>query len=356
MNKIFKYRPLSDFLFKELYYQEIFFASYSELNDPLDLFARIDFNTDDIEAIDYLVWFIVKTQIDFENSQKINFKKLFLFENNKIARNNFKNTILVKVLEHRKLNKNLWINDIIEIINDSISKTKADFSFDSIKFRTETVRLTNKFLKNSSATCFSKTNNEPLMWSHYASKHSGICLEFNLENGLSFPYIGNYLRKPDNEKYKERISKWNIETHIYWDKLSQVGYQEEQPFINFYNFAVIFENEYDCDLIGLSKSWTHKYANELESVFSTKTIDWKYEQEWRAIHINFDKPKEPEERISHYPIEALSGIYFGVNTPENVKNRIYKLISSKTKTVDFYECILNGNNKIEFENWEYFEE
>jgi hypothetical protein len=31
--KIYKYRPLSDFLFKELFYNEIYFASYPELND-----------------------------------------------------------------------------------------------------------------------------------------------------------------------------------------------------------------------------------------------------------------------------------------------------------------------------------
>ena len=73
---------------------------------------------------------------------------------------------------------------------------------------------------------------------------------------------------------------------------------------------VVFENESDCDLIGLSKSWTHKYAQELEWVFSTKTNSWKYENEWRAIEINFGETKEPEERIRHYPIESLASVWF----------------------------------------------
>ena len=42
-NKLYKYRPLSEFLFKELRYSELYFASYVELNDPLDLSVRINF-------------------------------------------------------------------------------------------------------------------------------------------------------------------------------------------------------------------------------------------------------------------------------------------------------------------------
>ena len=108
------------------------------------------------------------------------------------------------------------------------------------------------------------------MWSHYASKHSGICLEFNLENGWTFPYEIKRSREQDKEKFKKIISEWDTKSSIYWDRIRKVNYEEEQPFINFYNFAVVFENESDCDLIGLSKSWTHKYAQELEWVFSTK--------------------------------------------------------------------------------------
>lgn len=56
MIKLYKYRPLNELLFKELYYQELYFASYSELNDPLDLSARIDFTPADIQQIENLLW------------------------------------------------------------------------------------------------------------------------------------------------------------------------------------------------------------------------------------------------------------------------------------------------------------
>ena len=205
-------------------------------------------------------------------------------------------------------------------------------------------------------TCFSETNDDFLMWSHYSSKHAGICLEFTLENEGMFPYESLGSRKHDSEKYKERMSEWETNSYVFWDNIRKVKYENEQPFINFFNFAAVFENELDCDLIGLSKSWTHKYAHELELVFSTKMNHWKYENEWRAIEINFDKFKEPEERIRHYPIESLSAIYFGVNTPGNIRNRIYKILNDKTDGIKFYVSKLNGTSEIEFETWEYFEE
>ncbi len=43
INKVYKDRPLSELLFKELKYNELYFASYLELNDPLDLSAKINF-------------------------------------------------------------------------------------------------------------------------------------------------------------------------------------------------------------------------------------------------------------------------------------------------------------------------
>ncbi|MDI6402869.1 hypothetical protein QLX67_12755, partial [Balneolaceae bacterium ANBcel3] len=63
MKTLFKYRPLSEFLFKELYYQELYFASYFELNDPLDLSARIEFSCEKSEQVEYLIYFLFKTTL-----------------------------------------------------------------------------------------------------------------------------------------------------------------------------------------------------------------------------------------------------------------------------------------------------
>ncbi|WP_343685772.1 DUF2971 domain-containing protein [Chryseobacterium gleum] len=356
IDKIYKYRPLSDFLFKELLYQEIYFASYDELNDPLDLFLRIDFSTEDIEAIEYLIYFVMKTQIYkcFEiNDIPILNKQWLAVYNNKEERKKIINIVFDRLSLLVKTQSNIWCNDIINILEDILSK---DLTFDSNSFKMEIDRLSKKFLKSSYVSCFSETNNNFLMWSHYSARHTGICLEFTLLNPMSFPYEVIHKKSMDREKYKNRISEREVKSHIYWDKLDKVSYQEEQPYINFYSFAPVFENEHDCDLLGLSKSWTHKYAFELQSLFSCKTRSWEYENEWRAIEVNFEKQRQPEERIKHYPIEALTAIYFGINTPQNVKNRIYKIFESKHAKITFYNAKLNGTNSIDFDYWNYEEE
>jgi|TARA_R110002020_G_scaffold2517_3_gene12036 hypothetical protein len=326
---LYKYRPLSEFLFKELYYQELYFASYFELNDPLDLSARIEFSCEKSEQVEYLIYFLFKSTLSLNDAltdkKRKNDKNLLAFNDNRTKVAEFQQTVFEYINQLKDEKERVWDIDIKSIIDSASKKHNLEFQFDSENFKSVLKRISSKFLENSYATCFSESNDDFLMWSHYSSKHSGICLEFALENSGLFPYIGKARRKLDCKKYKERLSKWDLETHVYWDRIKKVNYESEQPFINFFEFSQVFENEHDCDLIGLSKPWTHHFAHQLEWVFSTKTAPWKYEKEWRAIHINFGNPQEPEERIRHYPLESLKAIYFGMRTPENVKKRIFHI-------------------------------
>ncbi|WP_332911787.1 hypothetical protein [Algoriphagus boritolerans] len=68
MKILYKYRPLSEFLFKELYYQELYFASYFELNDPLDLSARIEFSCEKSEQVEYLIYFLFKSTLSLNDA------------------------------------------------------------------------------------------------------------------------------------------------------------------------------------------------------------------------------------------------------------------------------------------------
>lgn len=353
MKKLYRYRPLSSLLYKELFYQELYFSSYDELNDPLDLKARIDFSSKTEEQIEYLIWFIFKTHLDLSNENDAEGRKVARFGKNIKARDELKNEILKNTLLFLKSKKYIWVGDIIRIIIDSIDNNIIEFYPDV--FVAELNRLVDKFFKNSYVTCFSETNDNFLMWSHYASSHKGVCLEFDIvDEAIAYERKGK--RKIDKKKYSETLSEWKTKSVTYWSKgIRKVRYENRQPFINFYDFIAAFENEYDCDLVGLSKPWTHKYAKELEEVFSKKTNSWKYEREWRAIEINFGNFKEPEERIRHYPIESLSAINFGFKTPIEAKNRIYKMMTAKNPEIKFYQSHLDGNEIIKFSMWEYME-
>ncbi|MGE0638049.1 MAG: DUF2971 domain-containing protein [Bacteroidia bacterium] len=361
MNKLYKYRPLSEFLFKELLYQELYFASYNELNDPLDLSARIEFTVEKEEQIEYLIWILFKTTLSISEteipvSEKINNSNLIEFNKNDVARISLRKNIFNKLTQLKTEHSFIWLDQIENVIADAVKEEQITFNVNFLNFKNELQRLTKKFLENSYTTCFSATNKDFLMWSHYASKHSGICLEFTLEHSAQFPYLMKGRRKADHDNYLQRISNWQIDEKIFWDRIREVNYQDEQPFINFFDFSPVFDNEHDCDLIGLSKSWTHRFAQELEWVFSTKTKPWNYEKEWRAIEINFGEPQHPEERIRHYPIEVLSSIYFGIRTPENTKKRIHNIFKKLRKEIQFYDCKPTNGRDLDFEIWEYYDD
>jgi len=358
LNTLYKYRPLSEFLFKELYYQELYFASYFELNDPLDLSARIEFSCEKMEQVKYLIYFLFKTTLSFDaisEEQKQNNSKLLEFNDNKSKVADFEKIVFENINQLKEKREKIWTTDIVSIIGSASQQHNLGFQFDLDNFNAELKRITAKFLENSYATCFSESNDNFLMWSHYSSKHSGVCLEFSLEKPGLFPYIGKPRRELDYDKYVEKASKWELKTYHYWDSIKKVNYDSEQPYINFFEFSPVFENEYDCDLIGLSKSWTHYFANQLELVFSTKTVPWEYEKEWRAIHINFGNPQEPEDRIRYYPLESLRAIYFGMRTPENVKKRIFHIFDKQQKDLKYFECKPSNGKDLEFTEWEFNE-
>lgn len=289
MTKLYRYRPLSDFLFKELYYQELYFASYDELNDPLDLSARLDFTPKNESQIGYLLWFMLKTSITLLISENISDKnkdtiiKLTALYNNEELRTRFKKAIYAEVSKLNQKSQFLPFNSIENIITEISKEQIIDFPIDFSAFNEELKRLTKIFIENSHTICFSETNDDFLMWSHYSSKHSGICLEFSLQHDGLFPYEMQMPRKPNKPEYEKRISHQNIESHLFWDRIHKVRYQAEQLYINFFDFSEVFENEGDCDLMGLSKSKWHGYAFELQSISATKTLPWAYEKEWSFL-------------------------------------------------------------------------
>ncbi len=252
--KLFRYRPYSEFLFKELNYQELHFSSYKELNDPLDLSARIEFTPTQEMQLEYLLWVLFKTTLiipenDIPETLKMNNQRLINFNKNETARLALRKNIYDKLIQLKSNQSYIWLDEIETVIISSAKDIGIDFQLNILNFKTELQRLTQKFLENSYTTSFSETNNDFLMWSHYSSKHAGICLEFTLEESGQFPFLVKGERMIDREKYSQRISRWQVDEMIYWEGLSKVYYKEEQPYINFFEFIPVFDNENDCDLI-----------------------------------------------------------------------------------------------------------
>jgi hypothetical protein len=84
MQKLYKYRPLSEFLFKELQYRELYFAPYEELNDPFDLKVSIDFTPQKPAYLSQLIHILFKSTLvlkrgKYTQKESTNNSRLVLF-------------------------------------------------------------------------------------------------------------------------------------------------------------------------------------------------------------------------------------------------------------------------------------
>lgn len=130
--------------------------------------------------------------------------------------------------------------------------------------------------------CFSEVNDSILMWSYYANKHKGVCLEYDptlLDNGIE-----------ENQNLLNAIQK--------------VQYSETQ-----YNNPKYFRS-----------------ADDINNVFFTKALCWTHEQEWRFV-LNDD--------IERIKFPCLTGAYMGARFSQEYNNTEKEKIYNKF----FRSCI-----------------
>lgn len=147
-------------------------------------------------------------------------------------------------------------------------------------------------------TCFSEELFNMPMWGNYASCHSGICLEYDLEN-----------LDEESEFFK---------------LLFPVAYEEER---------VDLTNTYENLILG-------KQFNELTLFFTSvvKHISWQYEKEWRYITSDVGN-ENSEGLLKKLPISP-SAVYLGYNISK--ENRISLIDIYKDTHTNIYSMQMNN--------------
>lgn len=130
--------------------------------------------------------------------------------------------------------------------------------------------------------CFSTIVDSILMWSHYCRDHQGVCLGF----------------------------KWSVRTPFF-GKAQQVKYRSKLPVVDVYNTP---------------------QEKQIEQVFLTKFLAWKYENEWRIID------HDEGEGLQRYPVDLMRSITFGVNTTPEQRNDVRRWLKKRGTDVELFEC------------------
>jgi len=177
---LYRYRPMSPFLFKELRYRELYMATYPELNDPQDLRCSVNFHSMDTEAVNALAYFIVKQVIHAHGFDKfLTIHKDELITKEKLAE------YLYSAFKNSHTN-NIYLEQLAQLIEQYYIENMNSYfsSMGEPKFTELVSELENvigTFINNSSVACFTTTFDNFLMWSHYANGHNGVCLGYETE-------------------------------------------------------------------------------------------------------------------------------------------------------------------------------
>ena len=150
------------------------------------------------------------------------------------------------------------------------------------------------------------------MWSHYANKHFGFCLEYDFTHSM-------LMRYPDLNMAKIM--------------LLPVIYSEKRPLLS----KMITDTKFKVQYMRTKKIPN----NVIESIIYGllfKSLDWAYEHEWRIIGINMNKPtmKLPPARK----------LFLGANIEENTKSKLIEIANKKHILV--YQMYLSSD-KYKFE-------
>lgn len=228
---LYKYRKIED-AERFLENSKIMFSTYDKFNDPFE-FAYIlneDYNENDL-----MTWFR-KTGCKCSSKEISHLKNQF--QNNKMD---------------------------LDIIIDKEIKEQ---------------------LKNTGVFCLASMPNNLLMWSHYASYHEGVCLEFDLsQSPKAFTF------------------------------LQQVIYDDNYPHINYI-----------------------KNQNDIITPLIHKSKAWQYEEEWRVIKNGFPN------QLFEVDKKALTSVIFGCSFDQTKEKSIQRLCAEKGFNAVQYKRAVKSSN------------
>ncbi|WP_300742857.1 tetratricopeptide repeat protein [uncultured Brachyspira sp.] len=249
----------------------------------------------------------IKNKIDIDENDIINNNKQII---NKAIQDDFynqqfyyeiKNDSLYNYTKVNKdtlrsvLNNTLWCSNTKNFndpVDPFIKKNSYDKSYDYL-------------LERIKVACLTTHNDNTLMWSHYADKHQGICIEYDINN--IFDKNNIILKKISYNKKAIRFDLIkNTQNTIMLSNTKNIDNFLISP--NFISNALIDNNPLD----------------HITELFMVKSKEWEYEDEYRILFYD-EENKNPNGALINLPIKSIC---LGVQTSKEDKELVYNLVKS----------------------------
>lgn len=198
-------------------------------------------------------------------------------------------------IEEKILVDALKMDELLESLEERVLDARDEIYIPFIK----------DFLSKLTVTCFSASGwANQLMWSHYASSYSGICVEYDFEKmndfiGFVFP----------------------------------VEYSSERPTLSLKDLGL---DNFEKDENGNWKAGETNISAIL-SYLLAKNKCWDYEEEWRIINQG-DEPNKP----IFVNVPFVKSITLGLNLDDLCKHLIWDVC--KEKGIECYQLVINQSN------------
>lgn len=303
---IYRYRAPGLLSQKGLIYDEWYFASREELNDPIDMQSKFEFAANSksmwLRVINSLwqnePWSEVAASY-FDSICPISYEKLI----------EEYDSHSVKVVEGIFQNHDINLSDL-QKVGELLKKLKALLS----------LYAPSAGYSVSLSTC----NNEMLMWSHYAASHTGYCLIYRPINGFLYQ-CPNRIKDSLSVSQGHRCSignKFRVETIEYENELNAIDAFSLLPT---YNTGYQFENEEE----------RLDFHSKIKNQLLTKNECWAYEKEARLLlpqpskYISGKSTYSNYQRLFYYDFNQVVGVIFGARMREYEKLAIKEIINEK---------------------------
>lgn len=354
-DSLYRFRPLNTHTIDELKKSYLYFSTIDGLNDPMECFYRLSFcekaneNTDLYKNLfKHFLATMRLVSIDFTLDNKELFKKDLAKKAFKI-RNGIKifDDIEAWVNENCKsiadslINRQVWENEIkkhlIEIYKRFYWQNNKELKFAESRVVEYLAQIRKFTISELIVCCFYKSKdslnygrkilkeNEILMWAHYASGHSGICVEFGniVESNTNF---GDKIEpKKINYKMSENYNTKNLQ----------------------FSVGLALSNSDDFKLKFLPeriaiKDIKNLYDAKYQYIFNTKLDAWEKEYEHR---ISIAKKDLTNKKLA-YKAECLKSITFGAKTPQCKQREMIRIVRNKNPNIRFYKVEIDENRGV----------
>ncbi len=163
-SRLFKYQSFSDKLLEQLCYDLVYYADPANFNDPLDCLPVVVANLSRPELEGLLAQMVVKRSAKEVDAAM---KKVRLRGEKATARRN-----ALTESEARELLGEIDYN----ATNSEVEDPEAYIRYALSHAIERELRRTHE----TGVLCLSSKFNSPLMWSHYANQHRGVCVEYDV--------------------------------------------------------------------------------------------------------------------------------------------------------------------------------